>query len=56
MLSCLSNILKNGSKDYPSKMEKVSGLARSRAGVGGDRAGSLTEALLSEQVPPTQPA
>lgn len=56
MLSCLSDILKNGSKEYPSKMERVSGLARGRARAGGDRAGSLAEALWSEQVPPTQPA
>lgn len=54
MLSCLSDILKSGSQDYPSKMEKVSGLARDRARVDGDRAGSLAEALWSEQVPSTQ--
>lgn len=54
MLSCLSDILKSGSQDYPSEMEKVSGLARDRARVGGDRAGSLAEALWSEQVPPTE--
>lgn len=39
MLSCLSDILKNGSKDYPSKMERVSGPARGRTMVGGDRTG-----------------
>lgn len=32
------------------------GQAGGRTMVGGDRAGSLAEALWSEQVPPTQPA
>lgn len=48
MMSCLSDILRNGSKEYPPKMEGVLGPARSRTTVGGGRAGCLAEPLWSE--------